>query len=80
LLMEYNLKLAHSFITDQATEAEKQYRAIAIKRVKIGNFILPGDSVVTRITLKEQQEDRFILSMNNEVNGKKVCGAEVEFG
>lgn len=78
LLMEYNLALAHTFVAD--TTGNKLWRPTLLKKVKIGNFVLPGDTVITRITLKEQTDTRFILNFHNAVDGKKVCVSEVEFG
>lgn len=78
LLMEYNLHLAHSFFAE-ATPG-KILHPRAVRKVKIGNFVLPGDEVTTRITLKEQRADSIVLSFHNAVENKKVCVAEAEFG
>lgn len=70
LLMEYNLQLAAQLVPD------KTWQPISMRRIKIGNFILPGDKVITRIA----QVQNHIYKIFNEVGNKKVCTAEVEFG
>jgi 3-hydroxymyristoyl/3-hydroxydecanoyl-(acyl carrier protein) dehydratase len=51
-----------------------------VRKVKIGNFVLPGDKVITKISLKQKHEKNFILQFHNSVDNKKVCVAEAEFG
>lgn len=81
LLIEYNLQLAFSFLEKQTTSIErKNLRLLAVRKVKIGNFVLPGDSVITRLTLKKQEDSRLIVGFHNSVDDKKVCVAEAEFG
>lgn len=80
LLMEYNLQLAHTFIAEGITIPDnKNLRPSSVRKVKIGHFVLPGDRVITRITLKEHDADRFIVNFHNTVDNKKVCVAEAEF-
>lgn len=74
LLMEYNIQLAHSLITNFAG------RVLALRKVKIGNFIFPGDTLVTRVSLKKQIENRYFVHLHNEVDNKRICVAEVELG
>lgn len=76
LLMEYNLELAHLFLSDLSTK----WRPVFLRKVKIGNFVLPNDLLTTRIILKEQTEKQILLNFHNSVNGKKVCVGEAEFG
>lgn len=83
IMIEHNLQLSYAFFGKDKSicvPAGKVLRPVAVRKIKIGNFVQPGDSVVTRITLKEKQTDGFILNFHNMVDNKKVCVAEAEFG
>lgn len=83
IIIEHNLQLSYAFFgkhPDIQVPEGKILRPIAVRKIKIGNFIQPGDSVVTRITLKKQIADGLILNFHNVVDNKKVCVAEAEFG
>jgi 3-hydroxymyristoyl/3-hydroxydecanoyl-(acyl carrier protein) dehydratase len=83
IMIEHNLHLSYAFFGKEMSKTiplKKCLRPIAVRKIKIGNFVQPGDSVVTRISLKEQKVDGFILSFHNTVDNKKVCVAEAEFG
>lgn len=74
LLIQYNLHLALT----ELYPTEKKKRVCSVRKVKIGNFVLPGDEIITKISVKEQSQDRVIIRFHNEVNTKKVCIAEAE--
>lgn len=74
LLIQYNLHLALTELYPN----EKKKRVCSVRKVKIGNFVLPGDEVITKLSVKEENQDRVIIRFHNEVNTKKVCIAEAE--
>jgi 3-hydroxymyristoyl/3-hydroxydecanoyl-(acyl carrier protein) dehydratase len=53
------------------------YRIIAFQKIKMSQFVLPGDTVRTEITIKEQSSNLLILQLKSEVQTKRVCIVEI---
>jgi 3-hydroxymyristoyl/3-hydroxydecanoyl-(acyl carrier protein) dehydratase len=80
LLLESKLQLAYSFLRDYlGPEVVKTVRPSALKRVKMNEFVQPGNQIVTTMTLKEETADSFLFAFRSELAGKRVCIAEAEF-
>ena len=70
VLLECFLNLANEFITRAGfTQA---YACREMRRIKMSDFIFPGDVVVGMITLKHQAIHELVLTCRAEVLGKRV--------
>jgi 3-hydroxymyristoyl/3-hydroxydecanoyl-(acyl carrier protein) dehydratase len=79
LLLESNLQLGQQFLADMIDETSQMLTPIQVSRIKMSEFVEPGDSVVTKVTLKKHSGDEFVLAFRNEVNEKRVCIAEATY-
>ena len=52
------------------------YRVFEMRRIKMSDFIRPGDVVLTELVLKKQDEHSMVLHCQSEVDGKRVCTVE----
>jgi len=80
LLLECKLQLAHDFLTEHyGVDARRKFSAITLRKVKMNDFIQPGNVATTTLRLKEQTDDKVVLGFQTQVNDKRVCLAEAEF-
>jgi len=75
VLLECQLNLAREFIKRAAFE--KSYVARELRRIKMNEFVYPGDVVTCSLSVKSQDESALVLSFRNEVEGKRVCVMEL---
>ena len=75
VLLECKLNLAREFV--ERSSFETQYEVSALRKIKMKEFVLPGDIVVCYLTVKHRDADELILSYRTEVDGKRVCVLEV---
>jgi len=52
------------------------YHLFEMRRIKMNEFVRPGDVVVTHLSLKKQDEHNLMLHCISEVEGKRVCSLE----
>jgi len=80
LLLSCKLQLASLFLSDMfgADKAEK-FRLTQVRKIKMNQFVQPGESMVVTMRLKEMHDDRVVFRFRCEVNGKRVCLSEAEF-
>jgi 3-hydroxymyristoyl/3-hydroxydecanoyl-(acyl carrier protein) dehydratase len=71
VLLECKLNLAREFI--ELSGFDVHYEVSELLKVKMNEFIQPGDSVLCHLKVKEQNEQHLILNYRSEVNGKRVC-------
>lgn len=55
------------------------YRFIETRKIKMSQFVTPGDSVSTTMTLKSANENEMIFVFRSMVEGKRVCVSEARF-
>jgi 3-hydroxymyristoyl/3-hydroxydecanoyl-(acyl carrier protein) dehydratase len=80
LLMECNMQLGYQFLADmQPDVSAKRFRVTSVRRIKMSDFVQPGDSVTTILTLKECTPTHFVLNFSSKVGDKRVCVAEAEY-
>lgn len=75
ILIDCNIDLAHRFIS-KSTYADK-YHLTEIRKIKMNDFVYPGDEIVSSVTIKNHDEDELILRYRTEVLGKRVCVLEI---
>ncbi len=79
VLLECKLNLAREFLARAGFGAgfANHYRVAEIKRIKMKDFVYPGDQLVTTLTVKQHDETQLTLLYNTEVNNKRICVIQV---
>ncbi|MDI9818719.1 MULTISPECIES: hydroxymyristoyl-ACP dehydratase [unclassified Legionella] len=75
VLLECKLNLAREFIARASFDTE--YQLSELRKIKMNEFIYPGDTVISKVKLKEQNTQQLVLSYRSEVDGKRVCVLDV---
>ncbi|KTC97594.1 3-hydroxyacyl-ACP dehydratase FabZ family protein [Legionella erythra] len=75
VLLECKLNLAREFIAQAAFPVT--YRVVELRRIKMNEFVQPGDRLVCHLKVKHRDEHQLILSYRSEVDGRRVCVLEV---
>lgn len=75
VLLESKINLAREFIKLAGFKAH--YHVQELRKIKMKEFVLPGDILVSHLKLKQQEGDTLILSFSSEVAGKRVCVMEM---
>lgn len=79
VLLECKLNLAHEFASELVKQSETHcnYKVCELRKVKMNDFIHPGDVVVCHLKVKHQDNDELVLSCQSLVLGKRVCVVEI---
>ena len=71
VLLECKLNLAREFM--RLADNSASWKISEMRRIKMNEFVYPGDVVMCRMTVKQQDPQELILSFRSEVEGKRVC-------
>lgn len=74
VLLECKMQLAHTFLVRAGLSA---YRIKALQRIKMSDFVHPGDELHTQISVKSKTEETLVLHFRSEVAGKRVCVLDI---
>ncbi|KTD17613.1 hydroxymyristoyl-ACP dehydratase [Legionella jordanis] len=74
VLLECKLNLAREFIRRAGFTG---YHISELRKIKMNDFIHPGDVVQCQVKLKEKNDEQLILSFRSEVEAKRVCVLDV---
>ena len=75
VLLEFIRQLAKDFM--QASGWQHQYRLIRMERIKMSEFIQPGDCVVSELLVKKVSDSALVLHIRSFVHQKRVCVVEL---
>ncbi|WP_019217888.1 hotdog family protein [Legionella tunisiensis] len=75
VLLECKLNLAREFV--KRTSFADVYEVSELRKIKMSDFVYPGDVLVCYVKVKQQDEQQLVLSYRSEVAGKRVCVLEV---
>ena len=75
VLLECKLNLALEFV--KRAQFSKQYEVSELRKIKMNEFVYPGDVVVCHLTVKRHDDEALILSYRSEVDGRRVCLLDV---
>lgn len=64
-------------IQNLARQFAMGYQIIELRKIKMNEFVQPGDVLVCHMKVKQHNADELILVCRSEVNGKRVCVVEV---
>jgi 3-hydroxymyristoyl/3-hydroxydecanoyl-(acyl carrier protein) dehydratase len=75
VLLECKLNLAREFIAQARLPIK--YQVSELRKIKMSDFVQPGDVVVCHVKVKQQTDEEIILTYRSEVDGKRVCVVDV---
>jgi len=75
VLLECKLNLAREFLA--RAQFPEAYRISELRKIKMNEFIYPGDVVVCYLKVKSHQAGELVLNYRSEVDGKRVCVLDV---
>ncbi|STY30844.1 3-hydroxymyristoyl-ACP dehydratase [Legionella wadsworthii] len=75
VLLECKLNLAYEFIRRAGYSID--YKVSELRKIKMSDFVFPGDVIECLVTVKNKTDDELILSYRTEVAGKRVCVVEM---
>lgn len=75
VLLECKMNLAQEFLM-QAGLVDT-YRVHALQRIKMSDFVYPGDVVECHVTVKRQDAQELVLQYRSAVAGKRICVLEI---
>lgn len=75
VLLECKLNLAREFVARSGFAID--YQVSELRKIKMNDFILPGDVIICHVKVKQQTEEELILTYRSEVDGKRVCVVDV---
>jgi 3-hydroxymyristoyl/3-hydroxydecanoyl-(acyl carrier protein) dehydratase len=71
VLLECKLNLVKEFL--KQAQFDRNYQVQEMRKIKMNDFIQPGDVVVCELSVKHHREDELILNCRSEVQNKRVC-------
>lgn len=75
VLLECKINLAREFVAH--AKYNVNYQVSELRKIKMNDFIQPGDIVVCHVKVKQQTDNELILTYRSEVDGKRVCVVDV---
>ena len=75
VLLECKRHLACLFL--QQACFDTSYQVWAFNKIKMNTFVRPGDTLVCHMHVQDKNEERMILRSRSEVNGRRVCVADI---
>ncbi|KTD49647.1 3-hydroxymyristoyl-ACP dehydratase [Legionella quinlivanii] len=75
VLLECKIHLARYFI--ERMGLLNQFKIKELRKIKMNDFVHPGDTVLCQLQLKKQDEEQLVLVFRSEVDGKRVCVLEM---
>lgn len=75
VLLECKLNLARTFIAH--ANLPVSYRVAELRKIKMNEFVQSGDVLICHVTIKKHTDDELVLAYRSEIDGKRVCVADV---
>ena len=81
LLLQCLLELGQELLNndDTGADAPRLFRPVALRNVKMSQFVHPGEALLAKVRVKEKSDARARLGFRCESEGRRVCIAEAEF-
>lgn len=74
VLLECKLNLAREMMSRSGI---RDYQISELRKIKMNDFVQPGDVISCQVKIKQQTDEALILSYRSEVDGKRVCVVDV---
>lgn len=78
ILLACTMQLAKVFLAQSPWSHLTQVQEM--RRIKMSEFVYPGDTLRCQITVKHSVEGQVLLHCRSEVNGKRVCLLDIVMG
>lgn len=75
VLLECKINLAYKFL--EKANFQNKYKLKELRKIKMNDFVFPGDEVVTSLIITKQEPEELILRFRSEVARKRVCVMEM---
>ena len=75
VLLECTQNLARQFVAK--TPAWASLEISELRKIKMNEFVQPGDVVVCHMKVKQQTAEELVLACRSEVEGRRVCVVDV---
>ncbi|STX27781.1 (3R)-hydroxymyristoyl-ACP dehydratase [Legionella beliardensis] len=75
VLLECKLHLAQVFL--QQSSFKGQYQVSELRKIKMNEFVYPGDVLYCYVSVLQKSEQQLILRFRSEVDKKRVCIVDV---
>lgn len=75
VLLECKLNLAREFVARASFNTP--YQISELRKIKMNEFVYPGDVVLCHVKVKQKDEQQLILNFRSEVDGKRVCVVDI---
>jgi 3-hydroxymyristoyl/3-hydroxydecanoyl-(acyl carrier protein) dehydratase len=75
VLLECKINLARYFL--KISPFSVYYHIFEMRKIKMNEFVYPGDVIQCHLNVKTHNEDELVLSFRSEVNNKRVCVLEI---
>lgn len=74
VLLECKINLISYFLS--LSDSKPSFKLQELRKIKMNDFVSPGDVVTTELRVKEHSEEKLIINFRSEVDGKRVCVLE----
>ncbi|PJD92716.1 MAG: hydroxymyristoyl-ACP dehydratase [Legionella sp.] len=75
VLLECKMNLAKAFLNHAGLQ--DAYRVQMLRRIKMSDFVYPGDELHCMLTVKHHDDQELVLQYRSEVAGKRICVLEI---
>ncbi len=75
VLLECKINLAYKFLAK--ANVPHKYKLKELRKIKMNDFVFPGDEVVTSLIITKQEPEELVLRFRSEVARKRVCVMEM---
>lgn len=75
VLLECKMNLAKTFI--ERANFKANYHVRELRRIKMSDFVYPGDMIETTVTIRSHDEQALVLMFSTHVADKRVCVLEL---
>lgn len=75
VLLECKFQLLHEFLI--ASNWHDGYQVSEMRKIKMSDFVQPGDVLMTYLSVKKLAEEEIVLNYRSEVDGTRVCVLDI---
>lgn len=75
VLLACQFDLAREFL--KRANFQSTYSICEMRRIKMNEFVVPGEVLTCHVSVKQQDEQKLVLSFRSEVGNKRVCMMEM---
>lgn len=77
VLLECKRQMAEEFLS--ASGWSSKYRLLRMEKIKMSDFVQPGDVIKTELLVKKKSEDALVLHLRSFLPNKRVCVVDLVY-